>query len=74
MSMYLIGFPIIGCGLGYVFVYLLSLLGNEVNIMSYKLSIVIWGGFGLFAGIIGARQLRSIHLLAKKYENSITKP
>ena len=68
MTLYLIGFPLIGGIVGVAFVYAMSLIGNEISSTSYEISVIALGGFGLFAGFIGAIKFRRIHLIAKKYE------
>lgn len=65
--LYLVGIPLIGCGFGVVFAWILGLVNGGTSTLGYEISIVGWGAFGLYAGVCGFIPLRKMHLVYKSY-------
>ena len=65
--LYLVGFPILGGGLGIVFAWLLGLVNGETSALGYEISVIVWGALGLYAGIFGFIPLRKMNLVYKAH-------
>ena len=65
--LYLIGLPIIGAGLGFLFAWILGLINDGVSALGYEISVFVWCGIGLYAGICGFIPLRKMHLAYKSH-------
>ncbi len=65
---YLLGFPVAGILVGILFAYMLDLVNGGINSLGYQISIILWGGYGLYGGIYGFISMRKMHLSYKTHE------
>ncbi len=66
LAVYLVAFPLIGLLLGLIFFELMDLINGPLSRMAFYLSLVVWGGIGLFVGIYGTILMSKIDRLARR--------
>ncbi|EGR1275229.1 hypothetical protein BBL81_02385 [Vibrio parahaemolyticus] len=63
---YFLGFPVGGLLVGFLVFFILDALNGPLSNMALYISLIVWGGYGCFAGIHGYLKLKRFEKVANK--------
>ena len=70
LLIYVIGFPALGILFGFVFYKIFDIINGPLSELAFWISIIGWGGFGIFAGCYGMYFFIKIEKLRKLYSDN----